>query len=102
MDTTARLPDLLKKAIFKMLTITIELADLAKERLEMIKLYRRRTEELQEAEEALHQSLPEHVKEVVKGKRILLLEERLNSTAFPDMQVTRTGRVGIVGVGVEP
>ena len=63
MDTTAKLPDLLKKAIFKMLTT--EPSDLAKERLEMLKLYRRRAEELQHAEHELHHSLPDYVREVV-------------------------------------
>ena len=77
------LPDLLKKAMFKMLTT--EPSDLAKERLEMLKLYRWRAEELQHAEHEMHHSLPDHVREVVQGKRILLLEERLKATACPDL-----------------
>ena len=100
MDTTAKLPDLLKKAIFKMLTT--EPSDLAKERLEMLKLYRRRAEELQQAEHELHKSLPDHVREVVQGKRILLLEERLKATAFPDLQVVEDFKHGVDLVGEEP
>ena len=100
MDTTARLPDLLRKAIFKMLTT--EPSDLAKERLEMLKLYRRRAEELQQAEDELHDSLPDHVKEVVQGKRILLLEERLKTTEFPDLQVVEDFKHGVDLVGEEP
>ena len=100
MDTAAQLPDLLKKAIFKMLTK--EPSDLARERVEMLKLYRRRAGELQQREHELHQSLPEHVREVVQGKRILLLEERLNATAFPDLQVIEDFKQGVDLIGEEP
>eukprot|EP00435_Cladocopium_sp_Y103_P010656 s993_g2.t1 len=100
MDATAALPDLLKKAVFKLLTK--EPHDLAKERLEMLKHYRLRAEQLQEAETQLHESLPPHVKEVVQGKRILLLEERLHATAFPDLQVVEDFKTGVDLVGEEP
>ena len=100
MDTTLILPDLLKRAVFKMMTVEPHL--LAKERLDMLKYYRSRAEVLHMQEEALHQSLPQHVQEVVKGKRLLLLEERLNATGFPDMQVMEDFRNGVDLVGEEP
>ena len=100
MDTNAIIPDLLRKAVFRLLTM--EPADLAKHRLEMLKFYRRRAEELQQAEDELHASLPPHVQGVVKGKRILLLEERLKATAFSDLQVVTDFKQGVNLVGEEP
>eukprot|EP00435_Cladocopium_sp_Y103_P008155 s2534_g2.t1 len=100
MDSTAVLPDLLKRTVFKLLTT--EPHDLARERLEMLKFYRMRAEQLQAQEEELHRSLPPHVQQVVEGKRILLLEERLNATAFPDLQVIEDFKSGVDLVGEEP
>ena len=100
MDTATILPDLLKKAVFKMLTLEPHV--LAKQRLEMLKLYKSRAEQLQSNEDQLHQALPPHVQQVVEGKRLLLLEERLNATAFPDMQVMEDFKSGVDLVGEEP
>ena len=57
--------------------ITKEPAEIARERLEMLKLYRDRAADLRKAESELHKKLPAHVQGVVKGKRLLLFEERL-------------------------
>eukprot|EP00435_Cladocopium_sp_Y103_P055901 s883_g18.t1 len=67
--------------------------------IEMLKLYKQRANELKEAEERLHESLPHHVQQVVTGKRLLLLEERLNATAFPDLQVLEDFKNGVDLVG---
>ena len=82
--------------------LTMEPHELAKHRLEMIKLYRKRAECLHEEEQKLHASLPHHVQQVVRDKRLLLLEERLNATSFPDMQVLEDFRSGVDLVGEEP
>ena len=100
MDTNAIIPDHLRKAVFKLLTM--EPAERAKHRLGMLKLYRDRAEELQKAEVELHASLPTHVQGVVKGKRILLFEERLRATNFPDLQVVTDFKQGVNLVGEEP
>eukprot|EP00435_Cladocopium_sp_Y103_P018012 s3778_g4.t1 len=100
MDTIAKIPDLLKKAVFKMLTM--EPHTLAKERLEMLTLYKSRAEQLANDEAELHRSLPLHVQQVVKGKRLLLLKERLDATSFPDMQVIEDFHTGVDLVGEEP
>eukprot|EP00435_Cladocopium_sp_Y103_P057446 s2110_g19.t1 len=100
MDSSASLPDSLKRAAFKMLTM--EPHELAAERLEMLKLYRQRAEQLHDAEIKLHHSLPHHVQQVVSGKRLLLLEERLNATSFPDLQVMEDFKSGVDLVGEEP
>ena len=100
MDASVSIPDMLKKAVFKMLTTEPHV--LAKERLEMLKLYKSRALQLQQEESELHASLPKHVQQVVEGKRLLLLEERLNATAFPDMQVMTGFKAGVDLVGEEP
>ena len=100
MDSTIVLPDPLKKALFNM--ITKEPAEIARERLEMLKLYRDRAADLREAESELHKKLPAHVQGVVKGKRLLLFEERLKANSFPDMKIMRDFVEGIDLVGEEP
>ena len=97
---TMVLPHLLKRAVFKM--PTTEPHVLAKEWVEMLKLYRLCAEQLQEQEKALHASQPPHVQQVVKGKRPRLLEERLNETGFPDTQVVEDFKYGVDLVGEEP
>ena len=100
MDTTIVLPDPLKKALFAMLTK--EPAALARERLEMLKLYRDRAADLRVAEAELHKKLPSHVQGVVQGKRLLLFEERLKANSFPDMRVMSDFLEGVDLVGEEP
>ena len=100
MDTTIVLPDPLKKTLFSMLTK--EPAVLARERLEMLKLYRDRAADLRVAEAGLHKKLPSHVQGVVQGKRLLLFEERLKANSFPDMRVMNDFLEGVDLVGEEP
>eukprot|EP00435_Cladocopium_sp_Y103_P032079 s2147_g8.t1 len=100
MDTSTVLPDDLKRALFSLLTR--EPADLARERLNMLKYYRERATALHEAEVALHKQLPQHFQGVVQGKRLLLFEERLIANSFPDMQVMRDFKRGVDLVGEEP
>ena len=97
MDSAIVLPDQLKKALFSM--VTQEPALVARERLEMLKLYRDRAADLRGAEAELHKKLPAHVQGVVKGKCLLLFEERLKANSFPDMQVMHdfVNGLGLVG-----
>lgn len=100
MDVATILPDALKRAVFKMMTVEPHV--LAQQRLDMLKLYKSRALELQEEEAKLHNSLPRHVQQVVSGKRLRLLEERLNATGFPDLQVLQDFQTGVNLVGEEP
>ena len=100
MDTTIVLPDPLLRVLFKLLTK--EPAELARERLDMLRLYRDRAVQLRDTEAELHAKLPDHVQGVVKGKRLLLFEERLKVNEFPDMQVMSDFVHGVDLVGEEP
>jgi len=100
MDSTIVLPDSLMKALFAM--VTKEPAAIARVRLEMLKLYRDRAANLQAAEADLHKKLPAHVQGVVKGKRLLLFEERLRANSFSDLQVMHDFLEGVDLVGEEP
>lgn len=100
MDVSASIPDMLKRAVFRMLATEPHV--LAKERLELLKLYKSRAELLQPHENQLRAGVPQHVQQVVQGKRLLLLEEWLSATAFPDMQVMTDFKSGVDLVGEEP
>ena len=99
-DSTIVLPDRLMKALFTM--VTKELAVLARERLETLKLYRNRAADLSITEAELHKKLPAHVQGVVKSKRLLPFEERPEANFFPDMQAMRDFLEGVDLVGEEP
>ena len=100
MDSQSRLPDILRKVVFELLTT--EPAEMAKKRLAMLQTYVQRAKDLQEQENQLHETLPKHIQSVVKGKRILLFEERLAANSFPDMTVLESFKQGVDLVGEEP
>lgn len=58
--------------------------DLVKKRLDYISKWSKRAQELATQEAQLHQGLPEHLKELLSGKRILLLKEMLLNASYPD------------------
>ena len=47
----------------------------------------RHARDLQKDENQLHMSMPEHVRAVLKGKRILLMKELAQSICWPDMSL---------------
>ena len=90
----------LYKALLTMLTKEPEV--LARDSLEMLKLYGDRAADLLTVETELHNKLPAHGQGVVQGKRLPLLGECLKAHSFPDMRVVHDFTEGVVGVGEEP
>ena len=52
-----------------------------------LKKWMRRAGELQQEEERVHESLPEHLRLVLRGKRLLLWREMLAELNYPDLKV---------------
>ena len=62
-------------------------ADLSLRRTRFLKRLLQRANELRDQEAELHESLPGHLKKVLKGKRILLWKEVLVQLGYPDAKV---------------
>ena len=62
-------------------------ADLSLRRTKFLKRLLQRANELRDQEAELHESLPVHLKKVLKGKRILLWKEVLVQLGYPDAKV---------------
>ena len=84
-DELRNLPDRLIASIFN--NITSSPHELAKQRCEFMKHWTCRARELQKDENHLHMSMPEHVRAVLRGKRILLMKELAQSIRWPDMSL---------------
>ena len=52
-----------------------------------LKKWMHRAQERQEKEEALHRSLPDHLQQVLAGKRLLLWREILSELEYPDVKI---------------
>ena len=87
-------------ALLTMLTKEPEV--LARDRLEMLKLYGDKAADLLTVETELHNKLPAHVQGIVQGKHLPLFGECLKTHSFPDMRVVHDFTEGVVGVGAEP
>ena len=57
---------------------------LAKECASFLWKWSNRAKELASAEKQLHESLPEHLRHLLRGKRLLLLKEVLEDLQYPD------------------
>ena len=57
---------------------------LVKKRTSFLWKWSARAKELRDAERALHAKMPEHLQKLLKGKRLLLLKEVLQSLGYPD------------------
>ena len=62
--------------------------DLSKKRLDYINKWARRAKELAPEEEKLQNKLPSHLRNILRGKRILLMKEMLDDASYPDEQLT--------------
>ena len=62
----------------------------------------KRCKELEGKETELHASLPEHLKQVLKGKRLLLLAEMLEDLDYPDKKLASDIKSGFKLVGWQP
>ena len=69
-------------------------AKLAAKREAILGRWTRRAAELEEAEEKLHRSLPPHLQETLRGKRLLLWEEINQEGGFPDTNLIQDIKKG--------
>ena len=91
------LPEVLKEAIHK--NLTEPQVDLAKSRMRAILLIKSMAEDLEEQEEQLKRSMPEHVSKVLCNKRILLWEALLKASEYPDLEVVDLMKSGTALTG---
>ena len=63
--------------------------ELSKSRNDWLKRWLQRSRELQPDEDKLRDSMPEHVRIVLGGKRLLLLDEMLRSVHHPDVHLVK-------------
>ena len=69
--------------------------DLAKFRVQFVKKWSARAKDLQSAEDALHEDMEPHLKEVLRGKRLLLLGEMMSEAGCPDSQLPNDIKEGL-------
>ena len=77
--------ELAKKLVQENLTDSPHL--LAHKRIQFIKRWSQRAKDLAEKESLFQSNLPEHVQNVIKGKRLLLLGEMLEAVDYPDKKL---------------
>ena len=63
--------------------------ELSKKRLDFIRKWSTRAQELKEDEAKYHDSLPRHLQVILKGKRLLLLREILQDIDYPDRDLVK-------------
>ena len=100
MDTRCSIPDILKVAVFNMMTWGH--ATLAKHLSDCLSQDIRAAVDLAKQEAVLQKSLDEAVSAVVGGKRLLLFKRLLEITHFPDMRVVEIMMKGVDLTGIEP
>ena len=67
---------------------------LAKKRLKFVAKWSARAKELEADEEKLHESLPEHIRKILKGKRLLLWQEMIEEYDLPDKNLVEDMKSG--------
>jgi hypothetical protein len=72
---------------------------LAKQRCQFLKRWSIRAAQLQMEELKVHRSMPVHVQRIMKGKRVLLMEELASEMGWPDMNLFKEMRAGFKLVG---
>ena len=71
----------------------------AKMRLDKLREWRQRRKQLETKERELHESIPAHMKQLVKDKQFLLLEQLADEISWPDRELHREMRNGFKLVG---
>ena len=84
-DSQHCVPDAVKRNIFRRLTEGP--SAFAEDRLRLYNKLNQMEKELRYEEARLHSTLPDHAREVVKGKNLLLWAKLLEETSFPDKGV---------------
>ena len=96
-DERFAVEDLTRQNLFDM--VTQGFSSVANKRLSFAKKVAKLSMELSSEEARFHQSLPPHVQEVLKGKRLLLFKHLLKETGCPDLEVFNLMQgVDLVGV----
>ena len=88
------------KSLFRILTSSS--SELVKSRLNTLSEIRARRAELEADESQLHASMPEHIRTVLKGKRLLLFKELLEGSGYPDLGIVDDIIRGFDPVGQTP
>ena len=99
-DELRNLPDLMIKSLF--INLTSSPHQLAKQRCEFLRKWSHRAKELQADEGKVHNDLTEHVRRVMAGKRILIMEELAAEMNWPDKTLFSEMREGFKLVGTFP
>ena len=81
-DFKADLPPALRQVVCK--NVRGSDYSLAKRRLQFVAKWSARAKALEEKEKQLHESLPKHVRDTLKGKRLLLWQEMIQEYDLPD------------------
>ena len=84
-DIIAQVPPMVRPALESL--IRGNLAERFQKRANFMKRWLRRSLELREEEKALHEGLPDHLKKILGGKRLLLWKEILLDLGYPDASV---------------
>ena len=96
-DELRNLPDRMIRALFSNLAEAPH--QLTKSRCQFLRKWAKRAASLQTAEHELHESMPQHVRRVMEGKRILVMEELAKEMDWPDMGLFSELREGFKLVG---
>ena len=96
-DELRNLPDRIIQTLFTNLTGSPH--QLAKMRCQFLQKWSRRAAELQTTEKELHRGMPEHVRRVMEGKRVLIMEELAKEMNWPDMGLFSELKEGFKLVG---
>ncbi len=108
LEKEADVPDSLKRAIVRMLSLG---KSCLKDMESRLRQWTKRAEALQEEEATLHRALDPAVEGIVKDKKIILFKEMLKFIGYPDQKITEliaqgfpiSGPLDITGVfGVRP
>ena len=96
-DELRNLPGNMIKSLFKNLTESPH--QLAKSRCQFLKKWSNRAACLQDLEKEVHDGMPQHLKNIMQGKRVLLMEELATEMDWPDMGLFKELREGFRLVG---
>ena len=99
-DELRNLPDCLIHCIFRCLTIGP--SEMTRQRIRTLQLWSAWEQELRHEEMELHKKLHGKVAQVLKGKRLLLLEKLANNIGWPDSGLHQELREGFKLTGYAP
>ena len=99
-DELMNLPDDLIRCLF--LNLTLGLVELAKHRIKTLDSWMQKARALQMRERDLHKKLNPKVARILKGKRLLVLEELAKDIGWPDERIHQELREGFKLTGRSP